>query len=118
MRQPKLAHSKTQTPIVAKQVEMEQGNYPIYQFPGICVFSKFIEIGSTNRYSIPVGNYTRSIIQLVWHNYDTIPIHKYQHILVNYAFSLCFWYAILTENRKGWGRYGIETKKTQSHPGI
>lgn len=32
---------------------MEQGNYPIYQFPGICVFSKFIEIGSRNRYSAP-----------------------------------------------------------------
>ena len=81
---------------------------PYLPLPGICVFSKFIESGSTNRYSIPKGNYTCSIIQLVWHKYDTIPIRKNQFILETSAFSLSFWYVILTENRKGWERYGIQ----------
>ena len=45
-------------------------------------------------------------IQFVSQGYDTTPICNNQFILETSAFSLSFWYAILTENRKGWGQYG------------
>ena len=50
---------------------------------------------------------------IVSQGYDTTPVRKNQFLLENSAFSLSFWYVILTENRKGWdgmaynGRYSI-----------
>jgi hypothetical protein len=39
---------------------------------------------------------------IVSQGYDTTLIRKNQIILEKSAFSLSFWYVILTENRKGW----------------
>ena len=49
-----------------------------------------------------------ALLRFVWQNYDTTPIHKNQFLLETSTFFLSFWYVILTENRKGWGRYGIQ----------
>ena len=57
-------------------------------------------------------------IQFVSQGYDTTPICKNQFILETSAFSLSFWYVILTENRKGWGRYGIQRTVFNRNPHI
>jgi len=49
-----------------------------------------------------------ALLRFVWQDYDTTPIRKNQYILEKSAFSLSYWYVILTKNRKGWGRYGIQ----------
>ena len=41
MRQPELPHRKTQTPIVAKQIEKDMGMLFTYTVREICVFTKF-----------------------------------------------------------------------------
>ena len=43
VRQPKSAHRKTQTPIVAKQISSNQKDIPYTITDGICIFTKFIQ---------------------------------------------------------------------------
>ena len=57
-------------------------------------------------------------MNFVSQDYDTTLIRKNQFILEKSAFPLSFWYVILTENRKGWGRNGIFESKSKSVTGI
>jgi hypothetical protein len=67
VRQPKLPHRKAQTPIVAKQITSSEDYSKTQQLVGICVFTKFIKVGSTKKgYSIPEKENTpNSVIKFV-----------------------------------------------------
>ena len=55
-------------------------------------------------------------MNFVSQEYDSILVPKNQSKLETSAFSLSFWYVILTENRKGWGRYGIQRTVFNRNP--
>jgi len=72
VRQPKPAHRKTQTPIVAKQTqEKARIFYPIHYLVGICDFTKFVKIVYAKKgVVIPEEKiHLAFLIEFVWHIY-------------------------------------------------
>jgi hypothetical protein len=85
VRQPKLPHRKTPTPIVAKQPRKDKYD-PVPELEGICAFTKFKKILVRQKeHKYPLGNHTCfSLFRVVWQTHYSTKFMVCQYIKLNF----------------------------------